>query len=215
MSYKYIIFDLDGTVLDTAPGIMKNIYATLDKMGLSVPDSLTRESFIGPPLLVGLREIPGIENQRDEEALELYNELFWDIGVNNEMQFEGMDAVLKTLVAKGYKLGLATLKLHKYISSEFKRAGYTDYFTVINGAVPELNLDDKITLIKKTVAEFGADISECIMIGDSEFDGLGAKACDMDFMAVTYGYGIKSKDDLTDIPYVAIANSPQEILENL
>ena len=112
--YRYILFDLDGTITEPFKGISGGIIYALKKFGIDVPDNSTLRKFIGPPLRDSFRDFCGFTAEQAEEATVYYREYYSVNGlVENDIML-GMDEALKTLNEQGYKLYVATSKPEKY-----------------------------------------------------------------------------------------------------
>ena len=116
MKFKAVIFDFDGTVCETAPGVVKSAKYALESFGYPVPeDEHELEFFIGPPLLVTFQERFGADPQRALELVKKYRERYTNQGVYESSLYSGMDTLLAALKKDGLKIGIASSKPQKYI----------------------------------------------------------------------------------------------------
>lgn len=192
--YRYILFDLDGTITEPYKGISGGIIYALKKFGIDVPDNSTLRKFIGPPLRDSFRDFCGFTEEMAEEATRYYREYYSVRGLEENDIMLDMDAALNTLQEQGYKLYVATSKPEKYAKIILDNLGLLSYFDIVAGASfdgsrdkKELVIEYLLEQIKEKYLDF--HMSQAIMVGDRHFDIHGAKYFDMDSIGVTFGYG--------------------------
>ena len=192
--YKYILFDLDGTITEPYLGISNGIKYALNKFGIKMDDKETLRKFIGPPLRDSFRDFCGFSEEQAEEATAYYREYYGVNGLEENEIMPGMDDALRLLYDKGYKLYLATSKPEKYAKIILDNLGLLEYFDIAAGASfdgtrdkKELVIEYLLEQIKEKYDDFS--IEQAIMVGDRHFDIHGAKYFDMDSIGVTFGYG--------------------------
>ena len=186
--YNVLLFDLDGTIMDTAPGIINTIKYTMDKMGLEVPDDLRR--FLGPPLFRSMKEFCGLDDERAWEATRIYREKYPRDELFNSDVFDGVEELLGTLKNEGYTLGVATSKPQPFAESLLERFGLSKYFDYIGGSGVDSAKDAKKDVIERVLEKFGQpDRRSVLMIGDRVYDAAGAEKCGIDCLYVLWGYG--------------------------
>ncbi len=212
MKYSDFIFDMDGTLADTSPGVFEGVRRTLRQMGApSLPEQELRR-FIGPPLHLSFHEICGMDEAKAMEATLLFREYYKKEGVFNSTLYDGMETLLRTLKAKGCRLMVATLKREAQAVSLVEHLGIADCFTAVVGS------DDAEKRTKKDVIELAMALSGIpgpdgvLMIGDSKFDAVGAEQAGVDFCAVTYGFGF-TPATLDRYRHQAAIASPLELLD--
>ncbi len=192
--YKFILFDLDGTITEPFKGISGGILYALKKLGLESLDKATLRKFIGPPLRDSFRDYCGCSEVEAEEAIAYYREYYSVRGLEENDIMPGIDVALETLYHKGYKLFLATSKPEKFANIILKNLGLIEYFDIAAGASFDGSRDKKELVIEyllEQIQEKHPDfsISHTIMVGDRHFDINGAKYFGMDSIGVTFGYG--------------------------
>ncbi len=213
MKYNSFIFDMDGTLADTSPGVYEGVRLVLRQMNEpALPeDQLSR--FIGPPLHLSFREICGMDEERAMEAT-LRFRAYYKNGVFNSRLYDGMETLLKTLREKGCHLMIATLKRETEAKRLAEHLGIASLFDAIVGS------DDEEKRTKKDTIEIGLALSgvsnptSALMIGDSEFDAVGAEQAGVDFCAATYGFGL-TPEILKKHHFKMKIASPLELLEKI
>ena len=114
MGWKYILFDLDGTLTDSNEGILNCVVYALEAAGMEIPDRETLLKFIGPPLVDGFQEITGMTREEAVTATAKYRERYGVIGLFENKPYEGIEQVLSELKKQGKLLVLATSKPETY-----------------------------------------------------------------------------------------------------
>ncbi|MBR3833081.1 MAG: HAD-IA family hydrolase [Lachnospiraceae bacterium] len=192
--YKYILFDLDGTITEPFLGISNGIKYALNKFDIKMEDNETLRKFIGPPLRDSFREYCGFTNMQAEDATKYYREYYSVKGLEENEIMPGMDDVIKQLYDEGYKLYLATSKPEKFAKIILENLGLLEYFDIVAGASFDGTREKKeqvieylLEQIKEKYDDFS--IEQAIMVGDRHFDIHGAKYFNMDSIGVTFGYG--------------------------
>ena len=197
MRYKYILFDLDGTLTDPKTGITKSVAYSLKKLkNIDVElDQLT--PFIGPPLKDSYIDFYGFSESEAERAIQIYREYFKDTGIYENEIYNGMKALLETLKDKQYILGVATSKPTMFAERIIEHFDLDQYFSCIVGSNLDGTRTDKAEVIAEALAQLSIGNKEqVVMVGDRKHDILGAKKMQMDSIGVTYGYG--SYQELND-----------------
>ena len=218
---KYVLFDLDGTISDSAPGIVKSVAYALDKLGVKYesPEALRR--FVGPPLREEFMKYYGFGHDEGNHAVDLYREYYTVKGIYENSMYAGVPEMLESLCEKGYTLAVATSKPEKFARSILERyfcggkKSVSEMFAFVGGS--ELNGDrtDKSEVIKYVMKNLGDDAvpEKCVMVGDREHDILGAKRNGMPCVGVLWGYG--GREELENAGAEVIVSAPEELAEML
>lgn len=209
--YKAILFDLDGTLADTCEGVYASVRYAAEKEGLPEADDALLKKFIGPPLHQTFRTEYGLSEEGVDKAVAAFREFYGREGVYMCTPYGGMDKLLISLKSAGYKIGTATYKREDYAKALLKKK-LPDVFDVIHGADPEGKLT-KADIVEMVISELGADRAETVLIGDSFYDAEGAAAAGVDFIAVTYGFGFRTRADAEKYPTVGCCGSTGELAE--
>ena len=214
MTKKYILFDLDGTISNSAKGVLNGVLYALEKMGIKEEyDNLF--SFIGPPLFDEFKRRFNMTDDEANTAVKIYREYYTETGVYENCAYDGIADVIKKLHDNGKILILATSKPEKYAKIIMDNYGFSQYFYFIGGA----SLTDKSRNHKDAVIEYClseckiTNPDECIMIGDREHDVNGAKKFGIETIGVLYGYG--TEEELLSNGAKYIEKTPDEILKIL
>lgn len=206
---KLIIFDLDGTLLDTGRGILKCIVSTLEKMGFQIPDEETCKSFIGPPLKKRFQELFNTDNATADDFVTKFREDYGKGDIFLADRYEGMNECLEYL-HKHYSLAVATNKREDLAIKLLEKFGMASHFKAIYGSC-DLIATTKKQILEKTAEQQSVPFLQCLVIGDSSNDADAATELGMKFIGVTYGYGFTCETDLSPYPYVASIKSPKDL----
>ena len=210
MKYKYVLFDLDGTLTESAPGITNAASYALKAFGIDMKPS-ELEFFVGPPLQ-GSFERCGLTGAQAREAIDVYREYYVAKGMFENAPYAGVEDMLRRLHEAGAELIVATSKPEQFAVSILERFGLAAYFTVIAGSTLDETRTDKPDVIEYALAEAGVtDRSAAIMVGDRSYDVEGAKATGLASMGVLYGYGAAKEFAEAD----HVAKTPSDIADIL
>jgi len=209
--YSYIVFDLDGTLMDTYPGVKVSFTKTEQELGLRHLSEQELRTVIGPALEDSFYRLYGLEGEDNQRALDVFNRLYATMeGAGDSPFYSGIEAMLKGLKEKGCKLSVATMKPWIFTRICLEAKGAADLFDSV-ACYQDNSGVSKAQLILQTLEEMGGSPQEAIMIGDTASDGRGAMQAGLDFAAVTWGFGFQSKDDLAGIPYATCSNTVEEL----
>ncbi len=211
MNKKTVLFDLDGTLTDSAEGVINCALLALSYFGLPLPDRETMRVVVGPPLRDSFLRF-GVKEEDVEKAVEIYRERYVPIGMFENQPYPGIRALLAALKDAGHKLYVATSKPEEMAISILERFELSNYFDKIYGASMDDTRDTKDKVIGYILEQIGTD-NDIIMVGDTSYDVLGAAEHGINTIGVAWGYGEKS--DILAAGAIAIANSPAHLLEML
>ena len=188
--YKYLFFDLDGTIVEPSKGIVNSILYSLEKLNYGNVNPADLLKVIGPPLEYSYMSFLGFSEEKADEAVKLYREYYKDKGINECHLYEGIDEVIAKLHSKGYKIVLATSKPEPFAKLIIERFNLTKYFTYIAGATFDGKIKKKEDVIANALKQLNITTpSDVIMIGDRKHDLIGASINNMDSIGVLYGFG--------------------------
>lgn len=191
MHYDAILFDVDGTLIDSAPGILNTLEEVFQEMGVSVArEELKR--YIGPPLRKSFGEHFS-EPEKIEEATELYRESYARKGRHEGDAYPGVPEMLRRLKDAGLTLCTATCKPVDVVTPILEEKGLAPYFDFIGGASMDESRDNKTDVIRYVLAQPVMQGKRVLMVGDRCDDMQGAANCHLDAAAALYGYGSKGE----------------------
>lgn len=214
IKYTTVLFDLDGTIIDSGEGVTNSVSYALERLGVEVKEKCALTRFIGPPLVYSFKNFYGFDEETTTKAISLYREYYTDKGITEGYIYEGTEELLKTLKSANKRLILATSKPELFAKRILDDAGLSKYFDFIAGA----SLDEKTRHTKEQVIEYAIkeasiDTSSSIMVGDRFYDIEGARAYGMPCIGVTYGYG--AREELEKYKALYIAEKPEDVAEFL
>jgi len=208
--FTAILFDLDGTIVDSAPGITSSLAWTFDQLGLPVPSPSELVAYVGPPILDSFRDRAGFTPEQSQLALEIYRQHYFEKGVFDATVYPGIEQVLKAIHESAMPLSLATSKPEYPAKIILEHFGLLKYFDVITGAS-----DDEVRSAKADVVEealerlkaFGADLSRPVLVGDRSHDVEGAEVHHVPTIFVRWGYGAPAEE----VGTIGVADVPLDL----
>lgn len=208
--YDVALFDLDGTVSQSALGIRLCIQKTLDKMNKPHPDLSDYSKFIGPPLVHTFRDLCGLSESEAQTAVEIYVDFYDVYGVSANVLYDGMAQTLAKLKENGVQLAICSSKHESVANSVVDMLGVRDAFDAVCGSTVDGTRKEKEDLIPYALNTLGYCGNSIVMIGDTKFDAIGAEKCGVDFIGVEYGYG--NVDEMISCGCTMLAKSPRDII---
>ena len=202
--FKYILFDLDGTLTDSAPGITASVKYALEKSGEPVPDYPVLCKFIGPPLLYGFMSFCGMSEERAEKAVGYYREYYSVNGIFEGELYPGIKELLSQLFSSNKKVILATSKPEIFAVKILEHFCISDYFYFTAGATLDKTRTEKADVIAYALKSAGiTNLSEAVMVGDRFHDIKGAKANGIRSVGVLYGFGSRKELENSGADFIA------------
>ena len=210
---KNVYFDLDGTLVDSAPGIIEGLKIALTKYGYDIPDFATLRKCVGPPFTYSFPNILHIRDEDFHDAVATYRKFYDDEnGMFNAKVYAGIEEILADLVKRGYCLFVCTSKPEPTARKLLKKLGIDHYFTDICGATLDAKIDTKTQVIELCFRRAPwHKREETVLVGDTKYDAEGAKQSGIDCIGVTWGFG--SRWDLEDAGASVILDYPGEVLD--
>ena len=189
LKYNAVIFDVDGTLLDTTSGILSAIDYTIKKCNLNDLDYDNKLYFIGPPIQDSFKKAYSLTEDDALKVAKVFRDRYKTKDLYKANLYNGIIELLKDLKAHGIKIGVATYKREDYALDLMKYFGVSQYCDSIHGSDYDGKLS-KYDIIRIVIEELGInDKNRTVMIGDCETDYEGAKKNNIDFIGVTYGFG--------------------------
>jgi phosphoglycolate phosphatase len=208
-AYDTVLFDLDGTISDPAPGFVRSMQDALAQAG--VPDPGRLERFLGPPLadsfrVLGVADVDG--------AIAAYRARYNTIGYRENTLYDGVPELLDALLDAGYTLALATSKPEGIARAVLEHFELIDRFHFVGAATADGTRSHKDQVIAHTLGHLPHhDPARTVMVGDREHDVLGAHRCGLDVIAVTWGFGERQELDAAAPTHVV--GSPAQLARHL
>ena len=188
MKYRYLFFDLDGTLVYSHEGIYACFRYALKKMGKASPSDEDLRKCVGPPLEDSFQRIFGMDGEGALKASAYYREEYRRTGMYACALIPGVKEALQTLKDRGFVLAIATSKVQSFATSIAERLGVAEYFQEIVGRGEDGSLFTKAEVIEEGRKRLGASAEDSLMIGDRKQDADGAKANGMDCALLQVGY---------------------------
>lgn len=191
-AYSAILFDLDGTIVDSAPGITSSLAYTYEAMGLPVPPPAKLLEWVGPPIMDSFRDLAGFDRETSLRALAIYREHYVLTGVFDAEPYPGVPDVLRAISEAGIPLSLATSKPESTARLILEHFGLVGWFDEVTGASEDEVRSAKKDVIAEALRRLrarDADLTHPVMVGDRIHDVEGAAAHDVPTVFVSWGYG--------------------------
>lgn len=190
MNYKYLFFDLDGTLTDSGAAITSCAKYALDQLGYKNEPDDKLKRFVGPSLKDSFEKLYGITGEENDRGIKLFRSLYVQGGRMYDVTvYPGIPELLDKCQKAGLVSFVVTSKVTAFAEKIIAKVGLSDCFKGIIGPAPDDFSSDKSRLINRAVADYSLDKKTCVMIGDTRFDIEGAHKARIDSIAVTYGYG--------------------------
>ena len=218
MRYTTVLFDLDGTLVNSAEGITKSVAYALSCFGIQA-DERGLTCFIGPPLIDSFMRFYGFSKEQAGEAVDFYRARYRTKGVYENTVYPGIGEALAALKREGVCTAVATSKPEVFANVVVDDMGLRPFLDGVFGA----ELDDKqlrrsgFRSEKADVIEYAldrlcvCDRSKVLMVGDRKHDIIGAKACGIDSCGVLWGFGDREELTAAGADYIAAAPADIEV----
>lgn len=191
--YRLIIFDLDGTLLDTSKGIFNSVRYAEEKMKLQPISEENLRKFVGPPPAEMYKKLYGLSEEGGMRAASLHREYGRTKAIYEATLYAGVTETLSYLAKQEYRLAVATLKRQDIAELVLSIHGIDKFFAHIVG-MNQAESETKAGLIKRVCSMERVAPKETLMVGDSQYDYDGAVGAGTDFLGVTYGFGFTRKE---------------------
>lgn len=209
-----LLFDLDGTLTDSAPGITRCLAHAFERLGVATPLETVLRGCIGPPLDHTFRRL--LATQDDalvQRAIDFYRERFRVHGMYENSVYAGIPDTLARLRASGTRLLVVTAKPEPFAREIVRHFALEKFFDAVYGPSEDGVLHDKAELIAHVLRTEGLAPERTAMIGDRAHDMLGARANGARAIGALWGYG--SRDELAAAGAHALAAEPSALADLL
>ena len=199
-----LLFDLDGTLFNTKPGIVNCVQYALAFYGIHEDNPDTLEKFIGPPLHKSFQMFYGFDEKKSSEAAAKYRERYKDEGIFECTPYEGIEDMLCDLKSKGKTLGVATSKPEIFALRILKKFKLDTYFTRVTGSLLDNTRSLKTDVIEEELSRLNASDKRdrVLMIGDREHDISGARETKLSSVGVYYGFAKEGELEAAGADYI-------------
>jgi phosphoglycolate phosphatase len=206
----HVLLDLDGTLSDSEPGIMRSLQWACEVEGFEIPTPEQVRSVIGPPFEIGLPSI-GIPDDALFRVIKTYRDRYETIGLFENTLYDGVLTMLDELAGAGLSLSIATAKPERTALRILEHFGLAERFEVMVGATLTQERRAKHQVIAHTLELLGLDGGDhVLMVGDRDHDVIGAHRNGMRCVGVTWGYG--SPAELLSAGAIALAERPADVV---
>lgn len=190
---RAVLFDWDGTVADTRPGIFNSVRYAIGQYGIAdKPDDELRY-FIGPPLYDGFEHVFGVSPELANELTDTYRVYYRDKGIFECNVYDGVGDLLRELHDAGVKTAVVSSKPKEFLDRLVEHFGLAEHLDAVVGPAMDNHNSNKTVLVNQALKELMLLPSTVAMIGDRHFDMEGAKAAGVNAVGVLYGYGTEEE----------------------
>ena len=196
-----VLFDLDGTLTASGPGITRSVAAALKELGLPALDADSLVRFIGPPLLDSFRDIAGLDEITALEAVAAYRSYFVEFGMFENAVYPGIPGLLRELVDTGRRLAVATSKPLPYAVPIIEHFALARYFEAVFGPALDGDGTEKGDVVAQALGALHVDLDDVVLVGDRSHDVVGAHENGIPCIGALWGYG--SREELADAEALA------------
>jgi phosphoglycolate phosphatase len=212
--YQAIIFDFDGTLIDSAPGIVLSLAELLKTMGREPLTEERLRACVGPPIVQFFPEYLGFHGEELDRAMITYREIFNKTALGMLCAFPGVVELLRDIQLAGMRTGVATCKGQQSCETQAESLGLLPYLNNIKGVDTSINLLEKTDILRALLDEMNIDPRHAIMVGDRMYDLIAAKAVGMPSIGVLYG-GCSTVEELAAHDPLYIVESVEQLRETL
>lgn len=186
---RSLLFDFDGTLMDTWPGIQSTLKAALTELEIPFEAHTVTRELVGMPLQKVFEKLMPGDGSGAEAAARKYRELFPRIGMPGARPFEGVPGLLEDLRMEGRQLYLVTARNEIITRRMMAEHGLTRFFAWVRGELEGEAPEGKSHMVAEVLDRFDLDPPGCVMVGDRSYDVDAAVANGIKAVGVTYGYG--------------------------
>ena len=218
--YRYLLFDLDGTLTDSAEGIIKCVQYSAEKMGAPYKDFEELRVFVGPPLSESFQKVYGFSEEETKQAIVYYRERFKPIGMFENAVYDGIPEMLKIMKDNGKINLIASSKPEEFVKTILEHFDIAKYFDIVVGAsmdesrnTKEAVIEEALFQLKNTDQHSQYSNDKCVMIGDRKYDIYGAKYFGLRNIGVSYGFA--PEGELEEAGAEKIVDTVEELTQML
>lgn len=202
MRYSTVLFDFDGTLNETGPGIFAATRAMMKEFDVPDISESAMRRIVGPPLYTGFRDVLHMDTAVIPAAVARYREIAKTEGIELVHPYPGILELLAALKAQGAMVGIVTAKVHSTAVEQIDYYGFSPYIDYLRGAYSDGN-GEKPALLRTALEELQVPRDSVVMIGDRSFDINAAVVNGVDGIGVLYGYGTEKELSDAGAKYIA------------
>ena len=210
LKYNWFLFDLDGTLTESADGIINCARYALDKMGVEQPAAEAMRAFIGPPLKWSFMNVAGMDEEAAARAVEMYRERYDVLGWKENRVYPGIAELIRGIKQRGGMIALASAKPEKFCLRILEHFGLMPFFDRVSAITLTNHSAEKKEIILNALPDAG-DRAHAVMVGDRIYDIEGAIEAGVACVGVEYGYGAPEEFARAD----AVAKTPRDLWDIL
>lgn len=215
LRYRCVLFNFDGTLVDTSPGIIGSMAAMQRQFPVRQLSNHELGEFVGPVISEAIAEHYRVSPEQVEKMVQVFRADYRTSGIYLGTLYPGVRELLTLICSNGGKIAVATIKQEQMAFLSSRIFGLEGLFNCVSAFRPGIR--DKRDVIEIALSALGCtNRKDAVMIGDSRFDAVGAHLAGIDFIAQGYGFGFQNGGSvLGSLPCAFWANSPQALQEYL
>ena len=207
--YQAVVFDFDGTLVDSAPGIVLTLEHMLAEMGREPQSKEALRACVGPPIHQFFPDVLGFCDQDLERAVTIYRRIFQEKALGILQPYPGIIELLRDVQKAGIITGVASCKIQRTCEEQAEVLGLSPYLDYISGAEPDINRLEKSEIILAMLKKAKLAPTQAVMVGDRMYDLIGAQEVGMPAIGVQYGCG--TMEELSAYHPLHIAESVEHL----
>lgn len=207
-----VLFDLDGTLLNTTEGVLESALYAAKKLGYPELPYETMLTFVGPPIQQSFMKWYGCTAEKAQEAANVFRSYYKENALFKAELYPGIIDLLNELKLRGIKIGVATYKREDYAISILEHFGIAPFCQTMHGA-DNFNKLTKADIVNICIQELSSQKDGVVLIGDTEHDAKGAAEAGIPFFGVTFGFGFHSPQDIDVYPNIGYADNAKDIIK--
>ena len=209
--YKYVLFDLDGTLMDTSEGVIKSVEYTVETLGFPPLSPDVMRTFIGPPITDSLKKQFDLTDEQAKDATKIFRDAYKDKFLFYAEPYAGITALIKSLNEAGMKCAVATYKRDDYAKRLLDHFDLLAPFDYAMGA-DNNNVLKKSDIVRICLERLGCgSYDDAVLVGDTYHDAVGAEQIGVHFIAVTFGFGFTNASDAFKYNCDAVCKDVEEL----
>ncbi len=212
-SKKYILLDLDGTLTDTEEGVVNSFLYSLSKIGVTVEDRTSMRWIIGPPILDSYKQMLSCTDEEAKKLLAGYREYYNDRGIWENRLYDGVEEMMHRLFDGGKILFTATSKPDVFAKRILDKHDVSKYFKYIYGSTLDGKISTKEDVLLHIINSESINIEDCVLVGDTKYDIIGAREVGMDVIGIKWGFG--TDEEFVSFPPDILLETPNEVSDLL